>query len=380
MEATRYPVVEPKYDERDYNIAQFVPGKDIIPDQEFCLNLPELQIVINQANVSSCVAHSLSSCKSIVEYNGTKKWIDFSPSWLYADREPFDHQGMGMRASEAIQVLKKRGTVLRRDFNVLKEVPELYVDFKLAREANPKLVTEALDFTINGYSKLTTPEEVKRSLKAGMPVTASWRIFNSFERIKSDGLVPVPGEREIQLGNHQMTIIGWRKDNRYIVLNSWGAELAHAGLYYIPWEGYSPYEMYSISDTIFPAKPKAETITMRIGDKFIRVNGKLQLIDVAAMELNGRSYLPVRVISEALGASVEWDDPNQRVTLRSEEATIIMEIGSSVIYVNGRPVNIDVAPILYQDRTLLPIRFVAEYFNCIVDWDDRTSMVTIIAR
>ena len=56
-------------DSRDYNISRFIPGEDIIEDKEFCLKLPELEIIMDQTFYNSCVGHSFCTCKQILEYN-----------------------------------------------------------------------------------------------------------------------------------------------------------------------------------------------------------------------------------------------------------------------------------------------------------------------
>ena len=101
------------------------------------------------------------------------------------------------------------------------------------------------------------------------------------------------------------------------------------------------------------------------------------------MLINERTYLPVRIISEALGASVEWVDKTQEIIIRSEEAEIILTVGSDVMSVNSkslRNIKMDVAPIIINDRTLLPVRFISEYLNCSVDWDGNSQKVSIKAK
>ena len=51
-------LIDNEKDPRDYNISMFIPGQDEIKDEEFCLKLPELDIIINQKCYNSCVGHS----------------------------------------------------------------------------------------------------------------------------------------------------------------------------------------------------------------------------------------------------------------------------------------------------------------------------------
>ena len=380
MEDLIVSVIPSDPDERDYNIAQFVPGQDRIHEEEFCLKLPELNVILDQGRVGACVAHSLATCKSIVEYNATNKWIDFSPFMLYGDRKETDHRNPGMRPAQALDNLRKIGMWFRRDFDVRKEVPDLYNDVTVAKKGCPDLVKAAEDFTICGYSRVSKVDDIKTALKNKMPVTASWKLYQSFiSGTSNNGRVPNPDTKnETQIGAHQMTIVGWTKDS-WIVINSWGVNQAHKGMYYIPYT-YAPYEAWSVSDTIFPSRKKAKNVSLIIGQNSITIDDEVRELDVAPMVDNDRTYLPVRVISEALGSSVEWEEGKKEIVIRSEEAIIKMWIGKSVINVNGKDISVDVAPILINNRTLIPIRFISEHLNCNVAWDQEKQQVRIVAK
>ena len=77
-----------------------------------------------------------------------------------------------------------------------------------------------------------------------------------------------------------------------------------------------------------------------------------------------RTYIPVRFITEALGASVEWIESEQKVIIRSEEALIEMQIGNKKYYVDGKEYINDVVPEIVNNRTMLPVRVIAEILNC----------------
>ena len=86
---------------------------------------------------------------------------------------------------------------------------------------------------------------------------------------------------------------------------------------------------------------------------------------------NNRTYVSVRFITEALGASVEWIPETQNVIIRSEECNIKLEIGSKKFVLNDEDIDWnDVAPEIVNNRTMLPVRMIAEYLNCKVLWDD----------
>ena len=90
--------------------------------------------------------------------------------------------------------------------------------------------------------------------------------------------------------------------------------------------------------------------------------------------------VPLRAIFEALGATIEWDEENQTVTAYNEVYIVKCTIDSNTMYINNEAKTIDVAPMMIDPRTLVPARFVDEAFNCNVNWDDNTFVVTITSN
>ncbi|MBQ3426716.1 MAG: copper amine oxidase N-terminal domain-containing protein [Clostridia bacterium] len=121
----------------------------------------------------------------------------------------------------------------------------------------------------------------------------------------------------------------------------------------------------------------AAPITALADDINVTVDGKTLEFDVPAQIVEDRTVVPMRAIFEALGASVEWDGETKTVTSVKDDTEIKMTIGENVIYVNGTPIALDVAPMISEDRTLVPARAVAESFGADVDWDQDTRTVII---
>lgn len=95
---------------------------------------------------------------------------------------------------------------------------------------------------------------------------------------------------------------------------------------------------------------------------------------------NDRTLVPLRAIFEALKATVDWDNDTETVTSVKDDITVKMTIGKNEFYVNGEQKWLDVPPQLINDRTLVPVRAIAESFKCKVDWDDNTQSVLIKTR
>lgn len=367
--------IEDFKDSRNYNISKFIPGKDIIEDEEFCLKLPELEIIMDQTFYNSCVGHSFCTCKQILEYNLTGKWIKFDPYMIYGTRYKEDnYYGEGMYPYQGAKVLYKEGAFLRREFNLQAEMPKCAEIVEKYKSDNPQKVLEAKDRRITGYSYCYNINDIKKALKNKMPISVAYPIFTSFYNTKDDGKVEMPNKTDSLLGYHQMAIVGWTKDDYWIVINSWGTNYGMKGMYFIPFN-YGFDTAIAVSDTITPIENKAKNIVFEIGKEEYVVDNKCMKFDSVPFLKHNRTYIPVRFITEALGASVEWIEQEQKIIIRSEEALIEMQIGNKKYKIDGIEYVNDVVPEIVKDRTMLPVRVIAEVLNCKVDWKNGIVMI-----
>jgi len=128
---------------------------------------------------------------------------------------------------------------------------------------------------------------------------------------------------------------------------------------------------------------KRVILRLQIGSKTMRVNDSAVELDVAPVIKEGRTLLPIRWITESLGASVDWNSTEKKVTITLKDTTIELWIGKSTAKVNGINTPIDstnskVVPEIINGRTMLPLRFVSENLGCIVEWESTTKIITII--
>lgn len=107
------------------------------------------------------------------------------------------------------------------------------------------------------------------------------------------------------------------------------------------------------------------------------VNRSTLQFDQPPIIVDGRTLVPLRAIFEALDAKVEWDDLTQSITSTRNGDKIVMQIDSKKMYVNGAETTLDVSPCIVNDHTLIPVRAVAEAFDCTVRWDGDTRTVYI---
>ena len=117
-------------------------------------------------------------------------------------------------------------------------------------------------------------------------------------------------------------------------------------------------------------------MTVTIGQSEINIDGEVKPIDesnsVPYVE-NGRTMMPVRGIAEAMGADVSYDGAEQTVKVETAETMVLMTIGLDEMEVNGNSVALLNAPEIVNDRTMLPVRDVAEALDCEVEWIQETE-------
>lgn len=123
------------------------------------------------------------------------------------------------------------------------------------------------------------------------------------------------------------------------------------------------------------------TITLQIGNAKMTVDGASKSIDeqgTVPVIRNDRTLLPVRAVFEAMGGTVGWDNASRVVTLTKDGKTLYLGINNTLSWdSNGKYYTLDSAPIILNNRTMLPIRFVVEYFGGSVAWNATTKTVTI---
>ena len=127
-----------------------------------------------------------------------------------------------------------------------------------------------------------------------------------------------------------------------------------------------------------PQTPTDNTIVLTIGSPVATVFGETVVNDVAPLARNNRTLLPIRFVAEALGATVDWNADLQKVTIEKADLLIELYLGQTTAYVNGQPIVLDVAAFAENNRTYLPLRFIAENLGATVLWDQPTQTVTII--
>lgn len=131
---------------------------------------------------------------------------------------------------------------------------------------------------------------------------------------------------------------------------------------------------------------KIDKKDIKVLDANVLVNGSPIQSDFTPYVTKGRTFVPVRELTEGLGAEVNWDGENMTVEIKFGEKTILLKINSDVTYVDGKKkiVEEDQVPKLalyssprVETKTMIPLRFVSETLGYNVSWDEKTSTVLI---
>jgi hypothetical protein len=109
------------------------------------------------------------------------------------------------------------------------------------------------------------------------------------------------------------------------------------------------------------------------------VDGDAVFFDQPPVITGGRVLVPLRGVFERLGAFVQWNPGTNVVTALRGDTEVRLTIGSRQAFVNARPVMLDVPPTVIAGRTLVPLRFVSEAMGARVDWNAATNTVVIFS-
>ncbi len=123
-------------------------------------------------------------------------------------------------------------------------------------------------------------------------------------------------------------------------------------------------------------------ISFKVGDDTLLINGNEVTVEkpyvVEVENIGGVTLVPLRVITEAFGAKVDWEDETRKIFLSYEDTEIELQIGNIIAKINGREQELLTAPVISTDRTMVPLRFISENFGAEVSYDDATKAISVI--
>gem|GEM_PF-6555838 len=120
-------------------------------------------------------------------------------------------------------------------------------------------------------------------------------------------------------------------------------------------------------------------IGFRVGEQTININGEEITAEAPYIAGDGVTLVPVRVISEAFGADVDWNEAEGGIDISYSSVTISMWLGSTTAEINGIAQQLEYPPELTGSGvTMVPLRFIAESFGAFVYYDEQTQMISVV--
>ncbi len=246
---------------------------------------------------------------------------------------------------------------MEKDFSLTQNDAMRDEYYHLLRENLP--VMSYLNRGTAGYTRFSTLNETRDEIN--LYTYASYPGAETSVSYSIDG-VGIPSQQEIpykahidvaslSAGAHKLTVSIWAANTNFI----------------------KEYNFYVGENGFVSTNPINEDIG-------VSVNGKKLCFDVQPTLINSRTLVPMRAIFEALGASVSWDNSTDTATGVLGNTTVSLTINSNIMYKNGAPTELDAPAAIINDRTLVPVRAISEAFGANVEWNDNTKQVIITVQ
>jgi len=108
-------------------------------------------------------------------------------------------------------------------------------------------------------------------------------------------------------------------------------------------------------------KSLPQEVELTLGSNIVIIDGESHQLEIFPFILDGTTLLPVRFVAQdVLGAIVDWDSAKKEISISREDQKINLWLNRNVASVNGEGFNLQQAPTLHNDRTLVPLRFLSE--------------------
>ena len=151
-------------------------------------------------------------------------------------------------------------------------------------------------------------------------------------------------------------------------------------VYFVVTDAETPLPTPTPAPTPTPQPTPQPTPAPTTNDVTVTIDGAVQSFEVAPRLVSGRTMLPLRAIAEALGMEVEHERATNTAILTIDDIIVTHVIGTNEITVNGETTTFDVASMVVESRTLVPVRMLAEAIGADVEWEPSTRTAIIITN
>lgn len=296
-------------DNRDYKIKNYLAKgyrpKEVRPN----LFLP----VENQGNIGCCVAEALAAMKSYQEYKERKTIIQFSTDFIYHNRSANDFQGKGMYTREALSQLVKYGVPEKKYLPTKTEYPD-FTTKNIVKALYDLAKPQVIFSYLSGDNDDDICEAIYQTGAAILTVGLVQSFSANYKTFGGSLYLNQPENNETPNGYHAVCAIGYNEKG-ILIQNSYGTEWGQEGFAVIPYGYTALRERWTVVDKI----DKWDIIELYVDDKRYRRNGVEGELDIPPKIINGRTLVPLRFISESLGAEVEWIESQRKIVIRKKQ-------------------------------------------------------------
>ena len=119
-------------------------------------------------------------------------------------------------------------------------------------------------------------------------------------------------------------------------------------------------------------------VVLTLDSKIALVDGQEQTLLTPPTVVDNTTLLPMRFVADqVVGAQVDWNPETKQVTMTKNGTIVIVTIGSKTATIDGMPVELLAAPVVKNNTTLVPLRFLSEAFNVSIDYNSATKTITL---
>src|SRR5450830_525566 len=118
-------------------------------------------------------------------------------------------------------------------------------------------------------------------------------------------------------------------------------------------------------------------VVLTIGSDIVMVDGRATIVDAAPEIVAGRTFVPIRFIAETFGSTVTWLPETRGITITLGSTTIMLQIGNATAVIKGKIIALDAAPYIKNGRSMVPLRVISELFGSDVAWNAAKHVITI---
>lgn len=282
----------------------------------------EMGSVRNQGAFGACVGFAASGVKDNHERREFGGNIQTSPLFIYKKCKELDGipDQEGTYPRVAMKVLTDSGVCLESFFPYS----------QMSWPAMPPMPTDAEKFAANykigAYASIGTVDEVRQAIVKSGPVLGAILVCENFVNVGGNGIINLPAGKA--LGGHAICVVGYDDDMKanghtgyFEVRNSWGESWGDGGYCWIPYDFFNLrldtgmpcwFESWSSVDIILPPKACKEGY-LWIGKNYALVDGAEVPLDVPPEIKGDRTLVPLRFMAERMGYNVEWDQVKQQI-------------------------------------------------------------------